>query len=38
MLKKAQEEIKKQVDWHRGEVEEYEVGNMVLLSTGDLKW
>jgi len=37
-LKKAQEEMKKQADWHRGEVEEYRVGNMVLLSTRDLKW
>jgi len=37
-LRKAQEEIKKQADWYRGEVEEYKVGNMVLLSTRDLKW
>jgi len=37
-LKKAQEEMKKQVDWHRGEPEEYKVGDMVLLSTQDLKW
>ena len=37
-LRKAQEEIKKQADWHRGEVEEYKVRNMVLLSTRDLKW
>jgi len=37
-LRKAQEEMKKQVDWHRGEVEEYKVGDMVLLSTRDLKW
>jgi len=37
-LRKAQEEMKKQVDRHRGEVEEYKVGDMVLLSTRDLKW
>jgi len=37
-LRKAQEKIKKQVDWHRGEVEEYKVGDMVLLRTKDLKW
>jgi len=34
----AQEEMKKQADRHRGEVEEYKVGDMVLLSTRDLKW
>jgi len=37
-LRKAQEEIKKQADRKRGEVEEYQVGNLVLLSTKDLKW
>jgi len=37
-LRKAQEEMKKQADRHRGEVEEYKVGDMVLLSTRDLKW
>jgi len=37
-LRKVQEEMKKQVDRHRGEVEEYKVGDMVLLSTKDLKW
>ena len=37
-LRKAQEEIKKQADRHRGEVEEYKVGDMVLLSTRDSKW
>ena len=37
-LRKAQEEMKKQADRHRGEVEEYQVGDMVLLSTRDLKW
>ena len=38
VLRKAQEEMKKQADWHREEVEEYKVGDMVLLSTTDLKW
>jgi len=38
VLRKVQEEMKKQVDWHRGEVEEYKVADMVLLSTRDLKW
>ena len=37
-LRKAQEEMKKQADWHRREVEEYKVGDMVLLSTKKLKW
>ena len=37
-LRKAQKEMKKQTDRHRGEVEEYKVGDMVLLSTRDLKW
>jgi len=37
VLRKAQEEMKKQADQHRGEVEEYKVGDMVLLSTRDLK-
>ena len=37
-LRKAQEEMKKQTDRHRGEVEEYKVGDMMLLSTRDLKW
>ena len=37
VLRKVQEEIKKQADWHRGEVEEYKVRDMVLLSTRDLK-
>jgi len=30
--------MKKQTDWYRGEVEEYKVRDMVLLSTKDLKW
>jgi len=37
-LKKAQEEMKKQADRKRGEAEEYQVGDLVLLSTKDLKW
>jgi len=37
-LRKAQEEMKRQADWHREEVEEYKVGDTVLLSTRDLKW
>ena len=37
-LKKVQEEMKKQADRYRREVEEYKVGDMVLLSTRDLKW
>ena len=36
-LKKAQEEIKKQADRKRGEAEEYRVGDLVLLSTKDLR-
>jgi len=38
VLRKAQEEVKKQADRHRGEVEKYKAGDMVLLSTKDLKW
>jgi len=34
----VQEEIEKQVDRHRGETEEYKVGDIVLLNTRDLKW
>jgi len=37
-LKKAQEKMKKQADRKRGESEEYQVGDLVLLSTKDLKW
>ena len=37
VLKKAQEEIKKQADRKRGEAEEYRVGDLVLLSTKDLR-
>jgi len=37
-LKKAQEEMKKFANGRRGEREEYKVGDLVLLSTKDLKW
>jgi len=37
-LQKAQEEMKKYADRERGEVEEYRVGDLVLLSTKDLKY
>ena len=37
-LKRAQEEMKKQADRKRGEAEEYRAGDLVLLSTKDLKW
>ena len=38
VLSKAQEDMKKYVDRHRGEVEEYQVRGLVLLSTKDLKY
>jgi len=38
VLKRAQEEMKKQADRKRGEAEEYQVRDLVLLSTKDLKW
>jgi len=38
VLSKVQEDMKKYVDRHRGEVEEYRVGDLVLLSTKDLKY
>jgi len=38
VLGKAQEEIKKFANRKRGEGEEYRVGDLVLLSTKDLKW
>ena len=38
MLRKAQEEMKKFVDKKQGKGEEYKVGDLVLLSTKDLKW
>jgi len=37
-LGKAQEEIKKYVDKKRGEVNDYKVGDLVMLSTKDLKY
>jgi len=37
-LGKAQEEMKKFADRKRGKGEEYRVGDLVLLSTKDLKW
>jgi len=38
VLQKAQEDMKWYTDRERGEVEEYRVGNLVLLSTKDLKY
>ena len=38
MLGKAQEEIKKYTDRKRGEADNYKVGNLVMLSTKDLKY
>jgi len=38
VLQKVQEEMKRYVDRERGEVEEYQVGDLVLLSTKDLKY
>jgi len=37
-LSKAQEDMKRYADRHRGEIEEYKVGDLVLLSTKDLKY
>jgi len=37
-LGKAQEEMKKYTDRKRGEVNEYRVGDLVILSTKDLKY
>jgi len=37
-LEKAQKEMKKFADRKRGEGEEYKIGDLVLLSTRDLKW
>jgi len=37
-LQKAQEDMKRYADRKRGEVEEYKVGDLVLLSTKDLKY
>jgi len=38
VLDKAQEEIKKYVDKKRAEVDDYKVGDLVMLSTKDLKY
>ena len=38
VLQKAQEDMKRYADRQRGEVEKYKVGNLVLLSTKDLKY
>ena len=38
VLEKAQEDIKKYADRKRAEVKEYKVGNLVMLSTRDLKY
>ena len=37
-LTKAQEDMKKYADRHRAEAVEYKVGDLVLLSTKNLKW
>jgi len=37
-LQKAQEDMKQYTDRERGEVEEYRVGDLVLLSIKDLKY
>ena len=37
-LSKVQEEIKKYMDRKRGEVDDYKVGDLVILSTKDLKY
>jgi len=38
VLSKVQEDMKRYADRHRGEMEEYKVGDLVLLSTKDLKY
>jgi len=38
VLQKAQENMKQYADRERAEVEEYQVGDLVLLSTKDLKY
>jgi len=38
ILGKVQEDMKKYVDRHKGKMEEYQVGNLMLLSTKDLKY
>ena len=37
-LAKAQEDMKRYADKHRSEAVKYKVGDLVLLSTKDLKW
>ena len=37
-LRKAQEEMKKYTDKKRAEVNEYKIGDLVMLSTKDLKY
>jgi len=37
-LAKAQKEMRRYADRKRGEAVEYKVGDLVLLSTRDLKW
>jgi len=37
-LGKVQEDMKKYANKHRGEAEEYQVGDLVLFSTKDLKY
>ena len=38
MLSKVQKKIKKYTDKKRGKVYDYKVGNLVMLSTKDLKY
>jgi len=38
VLGKAQEEMKKYIDKKRGEADNYKVGDLVMLSTKDLKY
>ena len=38
VLEKVQEEIKRYIDRKRAEVDEYRVGDLVMLSTKDLKY
>jgi len=38
VLSKVQEEIKKYIDKKRAEVNDYKVGDLVMLSTKDLKY
>ena len=37
-LEKVQKEMKRYVNRKQEEIEEYKIGNLVLLSTKDLKW